>query len=72
MENEEQEFEGWYNTFRVKDADKLNPKPHTFPVSMFDTIYNRLLMVCDELGTGPSDYIQKAVIAQLKKDKQWF
>ena len=68
----DQEQFSWSDTYKIKGADLLHPKPVDFPISMFDTVYNRLLAACDSFGVGPSEYIQKAVIAQLKKDKQWY
>lgn len=61
-----------YSEHGIRDWDPLNPKPVAVEFVLTDAVFNRLLLTCDALHIDINDYVHKALIAQMKKDKLWY
>lgn len=61
----------WYDEYHIPDVVLYAPKNVDCNFRIMDKVVNQVLIACDDLDVDPNDYVQKAIIAQLKKDKHW-
>lgn len=61
----------WYDEMRIPNVDLCAPKPVDCNFRIMDKVVNQLLLACDDLERDPNDYVNHAIIEQLKRDKKW-